>query len=54
VLVVLTGSKPKTSKAVVDEELTTKHELRIAHVNPSEEHKLDNVKTVKEVLRVTR
>jgi len=55
VLMVLTGNKPKTSKAVVDEELTTKHELRIAHVNPSEEHKLDNVKTVKEVLlQVTR
>ena len=55
VLVVLTGNTPKTSKAVVDEELTTKHELRIAHVNPSEEHKLDNVKTVKEVLlQVTR
>jgi len=50
VLVVLTGSKPKTSKVVADEELTTKHELRVAHVNPSEEHKLDNVKTVKEVL----
>jgi hypothetical protein len=54
VLVVLTGSKPKTSKVVADEELTTKHELRVAHVNPSEEHKLDNVKTVKEVLQVTR
>jgi hypothetical protein len=55
VLVVLAGSKPKTSKAVADEELTTKHELRVAHVNPSEEHKLDNVKTVKEVLlQVTR
>jgi hypothetical protein len=54
VLVMLTGSKPKTSKVVADEELTTKHELRVAHVNPSEEHKLDNVKTVKEVLRVTR
>jgi hypothetical protein len=54
VLVVLTGSKPKTSKAVADGELTTKHELRVAHVNPGEEHKLDNVKTVKEVLRVTR
>jgi len=54
VLMVLTGNKPKTSKAVVDGELTTKHELRIAHVNPSEELKLDNVKTVKEVLRVTR
>jgi hypothetical protein len=50
VLVMLTGSKPKTSKVVADEELTTKHELRVAHVNPSEEHKLDNVKTVKEVL----
>ena len=54
VLVVLTGNKPRTSKVVADEELTTKHELRVAHVNPSEEHKLDNVKTVKEVLRVTR
>jgi hypothetical protein len=54
VLVVLTGSKPKTSKAVVDGELTTKHELRVAHVNPGEEHKLDNVKTVREVLRVAR
>jgi hypothetical protein len=54
VLVVLTGNKPKTSKVVADEELTTKHELRVAHVNPSEELKLDNVKTVKEVLRVTR
>ena len=54
VLVMLTGSKPKTSKVVADEELTTKHELRVAHVNPSEELKLDNVKTVKEVLRVTR
>jgi hypothetical protein len=55
VLVMLTGSKPKTSKAVADEELKTEHELRVAHVNPSEEHKLDNVKTVKEVLlQVTR
>ncbi len=55
VLVMLTGGKPKTSKVVADEELTTKHELRVAHVNPSEELKLDNVKTVKEVLlRVTR
>jgi hypothetical protein len=54
VLVMLTRSKPKTSKVVADEELTTKHELRVAHVNPSEEHKLENVKTVKEVLRVTR
>jgi hypothetical protein len=55
VLIVLTGSKPKTSKAVVDEELTTKHELRVAHVNPSEVYKPDNVKTVKEVLlQVTR
>ena len=54
VLVVLTRSKPKTSKVVANEELTTKHELRVAHVNPSEEHKLDNVETVKEVLRVTR
>jgi hypothetical protein len=54
VLVVLTGSKPKTSKAVVDGDLTTKHELRVAHVNPSEAYKPDNVKTVKEVLQVTR
>jgi hypothetical protein len=54
VLVVLTGNKPKTSKAVVDGELTTKHELRVAHVNPSEAYKPDNVKTVKEVLQVTR
>jgi hypothetical protein len=54
VLVVLTGNKPRTSKVVADEELTTKHELRVAHVNPSEEHKLDNVRTVKEVLQVTR
>jgi hypothetical protein len=54
VLVVLTGGKPKTSKVVADEGLTTKHELRVAHVNPGEELKLDNVKTVKEVLRVTR
>ena len=55
VLVVLTRSEPKTSKEVANEELTTKHELRVAHVNPSEEHKLDNVKTVKEVLlQVTR
>jgi hypothetical protein len=50
VLVVLTGNKPRTSKVVADEELTTKHELRVAHVNPGEKHKLDNVKTVKEVL----
>jgi hypothetical protein len=50
VLVVLTRSEPKTSKEVANEKLTTKHELRVAHVNPSEEHKLDNVKTVKEVL----
>ena len=54
VLVMLTGNKPKTSKVVADEELTTKHELRVAHVNPSEEHKLDNIRTVKEVLQVTR
>jgi hypothetical protein len=55
VLVVLTRSEPKTSKEVANEKLTTKHELRVAHVNPSEEHKLDNVKTVKEVLlQVTR
>jgi hypothetical protein len=54
VLVVLTGNKPRTSKVVADEELTTKHELRVAHVNPGEKHKLDNLKTVKEVLRVTR
>jgi hypothetical protein len=55
VLVVLTGNKPRTSKVVADEELTTKHELRVAHVNPGEKHKLDNVKTVKEVLlQVTR
>jgi hypothetical protein len=55
VLVMLTGGKPKTSKVVADEGLTTKHELRVAHVNPSEELKLDNVKTVKEVLlQVTR
>jgi len=50
VLVVLTGNKPKTSKAVADEELTTKHELRVAHVNPGEKHKHGNLKTVKEVL----
>lgn len=50
VLVVLTGNKPRTSKVVADEELTTKHELRVAHVNPGEKHKLDNLKTVKEVL----
>jgi hypothetical protein len=50
VLVVLTGSKPKTSKAVADGELTTKHELRVVHVNPSEVYKLDNVKIVKGVL----
>ncbi len=50
VLVMLTGNKPRTSKVVADEELTTKHELRVAHVNPGEKHKLDNVKTVKEVL----
>jgi len=50
VLVVLTGSKPRTSKAVADEELTTKHELRVAHVNPGEEHKLDNVEAVRGVL----
>jgi hypothetical protein len=54
VLVVLTRSEPKTSKEVANEKLTTKHELRVAHVNPSEELKLDNVKTVKEVLQVTR
>ena len=50
VLVVLTRSEPKTSKEVANEKLTTKHELRVAHVNPSEELKLDNLKTVKEVL----
>jgi hypothetical protein len=50
VLVVLTGNKPRISKAVADEELTTKHELRVAHVNPGKEHKLDNVKAVRGVL----
>jgi hypothetical protein len=50
VLVVLTGNKPRTSKAVADEELTTKHELRVAHVNPREEFKSDNVEAVKKVL----
>jgi hypothetical protein len=50
VLVVLTGNKPRTSKAVADEELTTKHELRVAHVSPGKGHKLDNVKAVRGVL----
>jgi hypothetical protein len=55
VLVVLTGNKPKTSKAVADEELTTKHELRVAHVNPSKAYEHDNVATVKKaLLQVTR
>jgi hypothetical protein len=55
VLVVLTGSKPKTSKVVADEELTTKHELRVAHVNPSRAYEHDNVETVKKALRqITR
>jgi hypothetical protein len=50
VLVVLTRGKPRTSKAVADGELTTKHELRVAHVNPSEKRKSDNVEAVKKVL----
>ena len=50
VLVMLTGGKPKTSKAVADGELTTKHEFRVAHVNPSEKRKSDNVEAVKKVL----
>jgi hypothetical protein len=55
VLVVLTGNKPKTSKAVADGELTTKHELRVAHVNPSKAYEHDNVATVKKaLLQVTR
>jgi hypothetical protein len=50
VLILLTNKEPKISNIVGDNELTTKHELRIVRVNPSEEYKGSNVEKVKEAI----
>jgi hypothetical protein len=50
VLILLTKKEPKISNIVGDKELTTKHELRIVRVNPSEEYKGSNVEKVKEAI----
>jgi hypothetical protein len=50
VLILLTKKEPKISNIVGDKELTTKHELRIVRVNPSEEYKGNNVEKVKEAI----
>jgi hypothetical protein len=50
VLILLTKKEPKISNIVGDNELTTKHELRIVRVNPSEEYKGSNVEKVKEAI----
>lgn len=50
VLILLTEKEPKISNIVGDKELTTKHELRIVSVNPSEEYKNSNVEKVKQVI----
>jgi hypothetical protein len=50
VLILLTKKEPKISNIVGDKELTTKHELRIVRVNPSEEYKDSNIEKVKEVI----
>jgi len=50
VLILLTKKEPKISNIVGDKELTTKHELRIVRVNPSEEYKDSNVEKVKEAI----
>jgi len=50
VLILLTKKEPKISNIVGDKELTTKHELRIVRVNPSEEYKNGNVEKVKEAI----
>ena len=50
VLILLTKKEPKISNIVGDKELTTKHELRIVRVNPSEEYKNSNVEKVKQVI----
>ncbi len=50
VLILLTKKEPKISNIVGDRELTTKHELRIVRVNPSEEYKGNNVEKVKEAI----
>jgi hypothetical protein len=50
VLILLTKKEPKISNIVGDKELTTKHELRIVRVNPSEEYKDSNIEKVKEAI----
>jgi hypothetical protein len=50
VLILLTKKEPKISNIVGDKELTTKHELRIVRVNPSEEYKGSNIEKVKEAI----
>jgi hypothetical protein len=50
VLILLTKKGPKISNIVGDRELTTKHELRIVRVNPSEEYKDSNIEKVKEAI----
>ena len=50
VLILLTKKEPKISNIVGDRELTTKHELRIVRVNPSEEYKDSNIEKVKQVI----
>jgi hypothetical protein len=50
VLILLTKKEPKISNIVGDRELTTKHELRIVRVNPSEEYKDSNIEKVKEAI----
>jgi hypothetical protein len=50
VLILLTKKEPKISNIVGDKELTTKHELRIVRVNPSEEYKDRNIEKMKETI----